>query len=182
MAQTGPTSILKDKDYTDVSVYEGAATPAAQPLLPVAGTDGVDQFQIRTDSAGNTAVVGTGVAGTPAGGVLTVQGDPAGVPIPVTSTEVKANTTTITRVAGSTSSVTILAANAARLGIVIVNDSNRVLYLRLSAGPATTINFTFKMAPDDRVHTEDFAGYDGIVTGIWPAGVVGAAQVTELTP
>jgi len=185
MAQTGPTSVLRGREadgMLEVAVVDGEALVVNQPLLPLAGSDGTDVQAVKTDTDGNLAVVGIGVAGTPTGGVLTVQGDPAGVPIPVTSTEVKANTSTITRVAAAIVSTVILAANAARLGVVIVNDSNRPLYLRLGTAPATTINYTFKMAPDDRVHTEDIAGYDGIITGIWSAGVVGAAQITELTP
>lgn len=37
-------------------------------------------------SGTSTIVEGKGTAGTPVGGVLTVQGDPAGTPIPVTAT------------------------------------------------------------------------------------------------
>jgi hypothetical protein len=184
MAQTGPASQLRGSDadgMLEVAVKDGAANVADQPLLPAAGTNGTVQKQITTDDDGNQKVVGIGVAGTPTGGVLTVQGDPAGTPIPVTSTEVKANTSTITRVPAAIVDTLILAANAARLGVVIVNDSNRILYLKLKATAATVIDYTFKMAPDDRVMTEDFAGYDGEVRGIWSVGVVGAAQVTELT-
>lgn len=36
--------------------------------------------------SGVVPITGIGVAGTPAGGVVTVQGDPAGTPIPVTAT------------------------------------------------------------------------------------------------
>lgn len=46
----------------------------------------------RCDSKGFRFVVGAGVAGTQAGGVLTVQGDPAGTPIPVTGSFVGTST------------------------------------------------------------------------------------------
>ncbi len=39
--------------------------------------------QQAVNAAGSAQIDGQGVAGTPAGGVLTVQGDPAGTPIPV---------------------------------------------------------------------------------------------------
>lgn len=180
MSQTGPSSVLRNAAYDEVATLEGAATAVGQPLLPVAGTDGANEHQLLTDINGNLAVVGTGVAGTPAGGVVTVQGDPAGTPIPVTATEQKASVAAETRVAISATSVTILAANAARLGAVIVNDSDKLLYLKMGAGPATVTSFTYKMPPDDRVEVP--ANFDGIITGIWSAAGAGAAQVTELTP
>jgi hypothetical protein len=164
-----------------VAVVDGETFVAEQPLIPLAGYDGTDVQAVKTDTDGNLAIVGTGVAGTPAGGVLTVQGDPGGVPIPVTSTPQTASTRVITRVAGAIVSTLLKAANAARISLIIVNDSNRILYLHLGAGPASATDYTYKLAPDDRLDPESFGGWDGAVFGIWTAGVTGAAQVTELT-
>lgn len=180
MSQTGPTSVLRNQVGDEVAVLDGVALAAGQPLLPIAGSDGTNTQIVQTDTAGNMKVVGTGVAGTQAGGVVTVQGDPAGTPIPVTSVAQTSTTATETRVNGSATSVTILASNVNRRGAVIVNDNNKVLYLKMGAGPATTTSYTYKMSTDDRVEVP--ANYTGIITGIWSAAGTGAAQVTEFTP
>lgn len=51
------------------------------------GTDGGGIVRIfRTDTNRNQIFAGSGTAGTPAGGVLTVQGDPAGTALPISGT------------------------------------------------------------------------------------------------
>ena len=61
-------------------------TTNVYPLLQ-GGTDGGGIVRIfRTDTNRNQIFAGSGVAGTPAGGVLTVQGDPAGTALPISGT------------------------------------------------------------------------------------------------
>lgn len=177
MSQTGPTSVLRDSNYNEVAVQDGVAVPAGQPIIPVAGTDGTNSRALQTDTGGNLEVVGTGVAGTPAGGVLTVQGDPAGTPIPVTATEAKSGTATETRVATSTTSATLLAANAARLGAVIVNDGPKLLYVKFGTTASAT-SYTYKLAPDDRVEVP--FNFTGRIDAVLASGT-GNAQITEFT-
>jgi hypothetical protein len=55
-----------------------------QTAVPVTGTFNVDGSEVEVTNT--VDVAGTGVAGTAAGGVLTVQGDAAATPIPVTGT------------------------------------------------------------------------------------------------
>ncbi|MGE3319991.1 MAG: hypothetical protein AB7I18_11920 [Candidatus Berkiella sp.] len=56
------------------------------------GTDGGGIVRIfRTDTSSRQVFVGAGTAGTPTGGVLTVQGDPAGTPIPISGTVTASN-------------------------------------------------------------------------------------------
>lgn len=118
--KNGPASVLYDATLDKpVTVADGDANVAGQPLLPIAGTDGANQKQLQTDAAGNLKVV----AGT-------------------------AGTGTITRVASSAASVTVLALNAARIGAVIVNDSTKILYLKFGT-TATSTDFTYKMLPGD---------------------------------
>lgn len=187
MAQTGNAAVLRGRTadgMLEVAVVDGETKVANQPLLPLAGQDGTDVQAIKTDSVGRLEVVGPGTAGSPVGGVLTVQGDPAGTPIPVTVEPLSATSAVITRVAASIASVLLKAANADRISLVIVNDSNRVLYVHFGGGPATATDYTYKLGPDDRLDPESFGGWDGAVYGIW-AGVgpalSGAAQITELT-
>lgn len=65
---------LYDANGVPHSVQDGVATPVGTPALLIAGSDGADTRVLRTDTASRPVVVGAGVAGTPAGGVVSVQG------------------------------------------------------------------------------------------------------------
>lgn len=107
--------------------------------------------------------------------MLTVQGVASGTPL---QTIRRTATSTLTNTAGSASSVTVVALNAARLGLVIVNDSTAVLRLKFGT-PATATSFTYILQAGD---TLDLTGtiYTGTITGIWDTAT-GAARATELT-
>jgi hypothetical protein len=57
----------------------------------IGASDGTNTRDIQSDTSGNLKFVGIGTAGTPAGGVLTVQGSPSGTPMPVSGTVTAAN-------------------------------------------------------------------------------------------
>lgn len=88
----------------------------------------------------------------------------------------KAAAAAVTSVNGSASSVTLKASNAARRGLIIVNDSSATLYVKYGA-TATSIDYTYQLQAGDVLREEL---YTGIVDGIW-ASATGAAKVTELT-
>jgi hypothetical protein len=161
-----------------VGAAANGAAAAGNPVL-VAGLDTATARSIIVDASGRPIVVGAGVAGTQAGGVLTVQGDPAGTPIPVAATEQKAGSSAVTQVASSIVTGTILAANANRLGATIMNDSTKTLFLKLAAGPASATSYSAKLLAG--AYYEVPASYTGIITGLW-AAANGFAYVTELTP
>ena len=98
--------------------------------------------------------------------------DQSAVPTKQTS-----STATTSQVTSSASNVTILAANANRLGAVILNDSNKTLYLKYGA-TATTADHSYQLRAGDS--HELYAGYTGRIDGLW-ASANGAARVTELT-
>lgn len=85
---------------------------------------------------------------------------------------------TLTNVASSASNVTLKAANTARRGLLVVNDSAAILYLKFGA-TATTSSFTAKIAAGASWEMPK-PTYQGIVDGIW-ASADGAARITELT-
>lgn len=87
-------------------------------------------------------------------------------------------TATITSVASSPTSVSLAAANAARRGLVITNDSTKILYIAFAA-TATVSAWTYKLGAGATVELP-LNGYTGIVTGIWSA-VNGSARITEIT-
>ncbi len=92
-----------------------------------------------------------------------------------------ATSSVVTSVAASVVTVTLLAANPGSIPrqASVFNDSNRRLFLKLGAG-ATTASFTARVSPGG-FYEITTAGFDGILTGIWPAGAAGSARVTELT-
>jgi hypothetical protein len=83
MSSLGSESVLYDSDGSPLAVDNGVATPSDTPLLMIGGFDGTNSRYITIDSSGRQIVAGAGTAGTPAGGVITIQGDPSGVPIPI---------------------------------------------------------------------------------------------------
>ena len=98
-----------------------------------------------------------------------------------TSRPLQAATATLSNVASSASSVTLLAANTGRLGVVIVNDSTAILYVKFGSTASTT-SFTYQVAAT--MGTLDLTDvpvvYTGIITGIW-ATANGNARITELS-
>lgn len=92
--------------------------------------------------------------------------------------EKRSGTGTVTSVNDTATSTTLLAANASRLGAIIYNDSEAVLYVKLGATASTT-SFTYKVAASGTVEIP--FGYTGIIDGVWASDSTGAARITEMT-
>jgi hypothetical protein len=90
----------------------------------------------------------------------------------------KSGTATLANVAGSASSVTLQASNAARIGLILSNDSTATLYVKYGATASAT-SFTYRLAPGAYWEMPQPI-YTGIVDGIWSAAN-GFARMTELT-
>lgn len=148
----------------------------------VTANAGTGNFTIiqSTASSLNATVVGLGSAGSPSGGVLSVQGVSGGQAIPVsgTFTTDRASTSTLTSVAGVTSSVSLLASNANRVSATFWNDSTSLAYIAL-ASTASTTAYTIKMFPG--AYWELPITYTGAVSAIW-GSANGNMRITELTP
>ena len=100
-----------------------------------------------------------------------------------------ARNATVQSVTASAVAVTLLAANLARKGTFIVNDADRVAYIKYGTGASAT-SYTDKLAPRDAdgvggKHnlSDGTKTYTGIITALWASGFDGtsAARVTELT-
>lgn len=128
----------------------------------------------------NATVVGSGSAGTPATGVITIQGITGGTPIPVSGslTVDKSTTGTLTSVAASVTSVSILASNVNRVGAAIYNDGGSMLFLALSASAASQTAYTIRIMPNSYYDLP--VTYTGAINGIWN-GNSGNARITEFT-
>jgi hypothetical protein len=67
----------------ELAVEDATALPASTRGFIGVGYDGTNTRFIRVDASGYQVFVGAGVAGTPAGGVVSVQGVSGGQPVPV---------------------------------------------------------------------------------------------------
>jgi hypothetical protein len=97
---------------------------------------------------------------------------------PITTTVARPGTNTTFSVAASLTNITLLSSNAARLGATIYNDSQALLYLKLSPS-ATLTDFTIRLFPLS--YYEVPFGFTGEIDGFWTRAV-GAARIGELTP
>src|SRR5574338_1620325 len=86
MSGVSPSSVLFSSDGYELAVVDGAVFVANTRSLLIAGNDGANTRTILIDSSGRQVVVGAGTAGSPAGGVITIQGDAAGTAVPVSGT------------------------------------------------------------------------------------------------
>lgn len=147
-----------------VNVTNASLTVAAHAVTN-AGT-----FAVQAAQAGTWDEVGIHDSGNSItvdnGGTFAVQNTRAG-----------ATTATLSNVADAATSATLKASNAARLALIIVNDSTVDLYVKYGATASAT-SFTYKLGPGETLR-EDL--YTGIVDGIWASDASGSARVTELT-
>lgn len=86
MAQESPAAIIYDNSGNALAVQNATAIPASTSALLSAGSDGTNALYLLLDSVGRQLVAGAGVAGTPAGGVLSIQGVASGTPQPISGT------------------------------------------------------------------------------------------------
>ncbi len=85
---------------------------------------------------------------------------------------------TVTAIAINAVNVTLQASNTSRKSLIIVNDSDQILYVKHGATAVVGTDYTWKVGIDETVVIAD---YTGIVDGIWAAGGSGNALVTETT-
>lgn len=126
----------------------------AQPGVLIHGNYAGNLFPVKVGSDGTLQTSASGGSATPS------------------------TTGTLSSVASSASSVTLAAANAARLALVIVNDSTAILYVAFAA-TASASSYTYQLQAGDILEMPA-PGYTGIVTGIW-ASATGNARVSEMT-
>lgn len=180
MSGESPVVELYNSDGYQLAVYDGTPIPASTPALLVAGSDGTNSRYILIDGSSRQVVVGAGTAGSPSGGIITIQGVIGGTAVPVSGTVnlTKSASAATSSVAASASSVTLLSANANRLGATVWNESTTAtLYLKLGTTASAT-DYTAQLFPSG--YYEVPYGYDGRIDGIWTAAV-GNARITELT-
>lgn len=114
--------VLYDENGLAITVADGATAPAS--ALAIGGSDGTNFQILSTDSTGRSVIVGAGVAGTGAGGVITVQGDAAGTALPISGS------------VSVTGSVTVAQGTAANLNATVVQGTAANLKAQVFGGAA----------------------------------------------
>jgi hypothetical protein len=178
---------IGDVDITSIAAGDnniGNVDIVTMPNVTLAA--GTNTNEVVGDAAEDAALAGnpvrTGIRASRAvptsmsadGDVVTPWADREGRQV----TKQQCGTGTTSAVADSATSVTVLAANTQRLGAVVVNDSDQILYLKAGA-TATTSDYTYKVLPGGTVEIP--FGYSGVLDGIWAANSTGSARVTEFT-
>lgn len=115
MGGESPTAVLYDFQGNELALQNGVAIPASTPLLMIGGSDGTNSRYITLDTSGRQVMVGIGTAGTPVGGVVTIQGISGGTVVPISGT--------VTANAG-TGNFAVVQATAANLNATVVASGN----------------------------------------------------------
>lgn len=89
------------------------------------------------------------------------------------------SSTSVTSVTAAAVSTAILASNANRRMAILVNDSDKVAYVKLGATASTT-SYSYRLAP---LQTLELAVpvYTGAIDAIWDSSPTGSMRVTEIT-
>jgi len=104
MSSQSPASVLYSSDGYELASIPGAIIPTGTRAILVDGTDGTHARTLLTDALGRLQVVGAGTAGSQSGGVITIQGDPSGTPVPVSGTVAVSSVGGTVTVAGTVTS------------------------------------------------------------------------------
>lgn len=94
MTTDSPVVILFNSDGYEVNVKPGVAIPTGTTAIIAAGSDGTNSRFMAVDISGRPIIVGAGTAGTPVGGVVSIQGVVGGQAIPISGTVTATNAST----------------------------------------------------------------------------------------
>lgn len=142
MPLTDQNPALENKNGSALDLDPGSAVPAGATGLLQIGTDGSVARAILTDSSGHPVVVGAGTAGTPTGGIVSVQG--------------VSNATAISTVAQTSydtlSNVTLTSSSAIGIPRGRFGQAKEVVLFIAIAGPVTGTapELTFTLYDEDQ--------------------------------
>lgn len=107
-----------------------------------------------------------------------------GPPFDVTVTNFPAGPNTVSGggVTASTISAAIFSNNPSRKKFIIVNDANAILYVRYGLDPATSNDYSIRIAAND-YYESAIGDFTGPMQGVWASTLVGSgeAKVTEIS-
>lgn len=108
MGYESPNVNLIDSSGNSLPVQSGSAIPASTPALLLAGSDGTNSRYITLDTSGRQLMVGAGTAGTPTGGVVSIQGVAGGLSVPISGTVTATSASQTTTGAATPASATLM--------------------------------------------------------------------------
>lgn len=167
----GSEAVLYDIDGDPMAITNNTPIPAATSVLVGGGSDGTNAQFIKVDSSGNQIMIGLGTAGTPAGGVITIQGDPSGIAVPISGT--------ITANAGS-GNFSVVQAVAANLNATVVGT----ITANIGTSGALALDATLAkltIAPSTAIGANTLAMVGGHVTTVSPTYTNGNINPLSLT-
>jgi hypothetical protein len=145
----------------------GDVDVASLPALP-AGTNNIGDVDIASLPNEGQQTMANSIS-------VAVASDQSAVP----TLEKRSVTGTQSSVADSASSVTLLASNAARIKVIITNDSSARLYILFAGAAASLTSYGVSLA---QFESWEELHYVGEIRGIWATDPGdGAARITEFT-
>ncbi len=177
MGQVGGVVTTAAPTYTTGTVNALSLDTAGNLRTTVTNTVAVSGTVAVTQSTSPWIVAGGGTAGTPATGVVTVQGISGMTPLSVQTN--KAATSAVTSVAQATSNTVILSSNPNRVFASIYNNSGQKMFIKLGT-TASNSSYSIQLMPNS--YWEVPNDWTGEIDALWSGSGSGAALVTELTP
>lgn len=104
MSSQSPANVLYSSDGYELAVVSGDPFIAGTRSILFAGNDGTNTRTVLIDASGRQVVVGAGTAGSPVGGVVTIQGIGGGTAVPVSGTVAVTQSTSPWVVSGTVTS------------------------------------------------------------------------------
>lgn len=167
----GSEAVLYDIDGDPMAVTNGTPIPSVTSVLVGGGSDGTNAQFIKVDSSGNQIMIGLGTAGSPAGGVLSIQGVGSGTPVPVSGT--------VTANAGS-GNFSVVQATAANLNATVIGT----VTANIGTSGALALDATLAkltIAPGTAIGSNTLALIGGHVTTASPTYTNGNINPLSLT-
>jgi hypothetical protein len=147
MSSESPVVVLFDMLGNEMPVQNGVAIPTTTPMLLVGGSDGTNSRYFTVDTSGRLVMVGAGTAGSPVGGIISIQGVSGGTALPVSGTVTVnqgtanslANAWTTELTDGSHGPAAVKAASTAAVAtdpalVVAISPNNTIATSNLSVG------------------------------------------------
>lgn len=168
---SGSEAVLFDIDGDPMAITNGTAIPAATSVLIGGGSDGTNARFIRVNSDGYQIIIGTGTAGSPTGGLITIQGDPAGTAVPISGT--------VTANAGS-GNFSVVQATAANLNATVIGTVTANIGTTGGLALDSTLA-KLTITPGTAIGSNTLAMVGGHVTTVSPTYTNGNINTLSLT-